>query len=176
MKCSVRSLFYEINYRPQWGNKYGALLNVSKSADGWCGNACDCILANTLEMQKANMAGSGIQLGLAPVAISSIAASTDMLAILGRQRPLLGLLISAGSGSMDVDRRFALDNPTTCLSAASSSMFVGTFNRKVSFAVIGFLEYGIAITSDVNIIYASYSVSQRSGVTWSCPNWGWVMG
>jgi hypothetical protein len=167
--------YYNMHYRAEWGNNCDALLNVSKSAGSWCENACNCILAHTPELQKANMAGAGLLLGLAPVAISGIAPNMDMLAILGRQRPFLGLLISAGSGGIYVDRPFTAVNPTICLLTDSSPIFVGTFDRRVSVAVISFLEYGIAFAAVANIIHTSYSISQRSIITWSCPNWGWVI-
>jgi hypothetical protein len=97
--------------------------------------------------------------------------STDMLAILGRERPCLGrLLISASSGGIHVDRPFTVVNPTACLSAYSSPVFVRTFNWRLSFAAIGFLEYGIAFAAVAN------NISQRPVITWSCPNWGWVIG
>lgn len=166
---------YEKNYRPKWGTKCDSLLNVSKSEDSWCENASDCILANTPETQKANMAGSGILLGLAPVAMSQMAPYTGTLVILGRQRPLLGLLISAGSSGIHTEQPFTMDGGIASLSTAPSPLLLGTSNNRVNLALTSFLEYGLAFASVANVIHVSYSISQRSIISWSCPNWAWVI-
>lgn len=90
-------------------------------------------------------------------------------------RPFLGLLMSAGSGGIYVDRPFTVVNPTARLSTDSSLILVGTFNRRLGFAAIGFLEYGIAFAAVANIIRTSYNTSQRSVITWLCPSWGWII-
>ncbi|KAH0542537.1 hypothetical protein FGG08_003042 [Glutinoglossum americanum] len=168
---------YLKHYRYKWGDSCDALLNVSKKEDSWCESASDCILSNTPETQKANMAGAGILLGLAPSIIGNLAPTIESMAILATERPLLGFLVSGGTPAVFMARLFSVSDPLEPLSVAPFATYTKkrNTNTRIENVFVNLVEYGLAAASTANVIYTSYSISQRSIVSWSCPNWLWVI-
>src|SRR5437667_4577503 len=60
-------------------------------------NLIECMLDQFPSYRQAEIAVSGVILGLAPQIIHSVGANSVQISLLSLQRPLLALLISAGS-------------------------------------------------------------------------------
>jgi hypothetical protein len=66
----------------------------------------DCILANTTEMIKANMASAGVVLGLMPIILANLGSTLAETSILTLERPFLSLLLAIGGPSIYPARPF----------------------------------------------------------------------
>ena len=67
------------------------------------------------EIEKANMAGAAVLLGLMPTILSAIGPSSAEMALLFTHRPLLAFLIAFGAPSIFPARPGEYADPTECL-------------------------------------------------------------
>jgi hypothetical protein len=61
------------------------------------GRVSDCILSNTAETMKANMAAAGVLLGFLPTILSFVGSNTTEAALLGFRSPLFAFLAATGA-------------------------------------------------------------------------------
>jgi hypothetical protein len=76
-----------------------------------CVKMYSCIISNTTEYTKANMASAAVLLGLAPVILATLGSSTTELSLLSSQRPALAILLVLGSPAMNPIRTFDYHDP-----------------------------------------------------------------
>lgn len=169
---------YQKKYRHKWGNSCDAYFNVSRSQGSWCENTVDCILANTPETQKANMAGAGILLGLTPTILGIMAPSIESMAFLGSERPFLSFLLACGTPTLFTAYPLDRADPLGPLARAlqpSHRLSQILPPPRTSGTRVNTIEYVVAVASAFNVIYLSYDITRRSIISWSCPNWAWVL-
>jgi hypothetical protein len=77
----------------------------------YCVKMYSCIISNTTEYTKANMASAAVLLGLAPVILATLGSSTTELSLLSSQRPALAFLLVLGSPAMNPIRTFDYHDP-----------------------------------------------------------------
>ncbi|KAK7430808.1 hypothetical protein QQZ08_002597 [Neonectria magnoliae] len=79
-------------------------INANASASSRVTPLINCILNQFPEFRKAELAASAVILGLLPMILQSLGSTTAETALLGRRRPLLALLLAAGSPAVNVAR------------------------------------------------------------------------
>ncbi|KAE9369141.1 hypothetical protein N431DRAFT_493029 [Stipitochalara longipes BDJ] len=99
-------------FYPEYGGQFAAIIasNCSsvfhqyKNAHGSayatheaCHLVVDCILSNSRESTKANMASADVVLGLLPTILALLGSTTPELSLLSSRRPLLAFLLSIGA-------------------------------------------------------------------------------
>ncbi|KAF7507668.1 hypothetical protein GJ744_010221 [Endocarpon pusillum] len=125
----------------------------------------DCILANTTETIKANMASAGIVLGLMPSLLSSFGPTLAESSTLVLERPFLSLLLAIGAPAFYPFRAFddqhpfeALKRPFRTLQHISSSRW--------PHVLIKLLQYLLALAGAVNVVETSLQLGMKTVVTW----------
>ena len=172
---------YADAFADEWHDNCTAQLAVPHSQSAWCESILDCVLENTSESVKTNMAGAAILLGLAPTILGTLAPALEDLALLGGQRPLLALLLAAGTPSLSAAKPLGDASPLEPLLnrlRSARGVFAGGARRGNDAAAIAInvAEYVIAIACAANVVDLSLDLMWRTVVSWSCPNWGWVIG
>lgn len=125
----------------------------------------DCILANTTETIKANMASAGVVLGLMPSLLSSLGPTLAESSKLVLERPFLSLLLAIGAPAFYPFRAFddqhpfeALKRPFRTLPHISSSRW--------PHVLISLLQYLLALAAAVNVVATSLQLGLKTVVTW----------
>ena len=125
----------------------------------------DCILANTTETIKANMASAGVMLGLMPSLISSLGPSLTEASTLLVERPFLSWLLAIGApafypfrASDHQDSLRTLKQPFRALPRILSSFWI-----HVS---ISLLQYLLALAAGVNVLAASLELGLKTIPSW----------
>lgn len=125
----------------------------------------DCILANTSETIKANMASAVVVLGLMPSLLSSLGPTLAESSTLVLERPFLSLLLALGAPAFYPFRAFddqhpfeALKRPFRTLQHISSSRW--------PHILIRLLLYLVAFAGAVNVVENSLQLGLKTIVTW----------
>ncbi|KAK8029252.1 hypothetical protein PG991_006308 [Apiospora marii] len=71
-----------------------------------CAAALDCILENSSESIKSNLANSQVVLGLTPTILSFVGSDIAELAVLSTHHPLLAILLSLGAPALQIRHIF----------------------------------------------------------------------
>ena len=171
---------YSDAFAPLWHDSCIPELNTPHSASAWCEATLDCVLENSSESVKANMAGASILLGLAPTILGTLAPAVEDLALLGAHRPLLALLLAAGTPALAANNPLGEPNPLAPLHRRRDAVRLGGPARRrhprALATALNVAEYLLAAACAANVVQLSYDLMLRTVVTWSCPNWGWVIG
>ena len=168
-------------FAPSWRDQCAEQVAAPHNQSAWCEGILDCVLEHSSESLKANIAGASILLGLAPTILGTLAPAIEDLAFLSSQRPLLALLLAAGTPALSAANPLGDPNPVApALKRLDSArgVFAGGARRRTDAAAIAInvAEYLVAAACAANVVSLSYDLMQRTVVTWSCPNWGWVVG
>ena len=167
------------SHRDNWDGQCEAELNVPHNESAWCEDLLGCILNNSDEALKINMAGAAILLGLAPTILGNLAPASEDLAFLSSQRPLLSVFLAASTATANTARPLGDVNPLGAVLEAlpRESRFNGMIQlQKGRFGPIFNLAlYGLSMASAVNVVLLSYQLTHTTVVSWSCPNWAWVL-
>jgi hypothetical protein len=125
----------------------------------------DCILANTTETIKFNMASAGIVLGLMPGILSTLGPNLAESPMLVFERPLLSLLLALSGPTFcpfppfdHQDPRQALKQPLRSLSSIPSS--------RLALVLISLLQYVLAFAAAVNVVTTSLQLGLKTVLTW----------
>lgn len=125
----------------------------------------DCILANTTETIKANMASAGVVLGLMPGLLSSLGPTPAEASTLMLERPFLSFLLAIGGSAFypfrtsdHQDPLEALKDPFETLPLTPSSWW--------AHALISLLQYLLALAAAINVVTVSLQLGLKTVVTW----------
>lgn len=125
----------------------------------------DCILANTSETIKANMASAGVVLGLMPGLLSSFGPTMEESWTLVLERPLLSLFLALGAPAFYPFRRLhhqdplqALEQPFKDLPRIASIWW--------THLLISLMQYLLAAAAAVNVVALSLQLGLKTIVTW----------
>jgi hypothetical protein len=89
---------YFLNIRnEQYAAVYAAQESAASLYNTTCTDLLSCIVENTNEATKGNMASASVAPDLMPTVLTLLGSSTADVVLLSRRRPLLALLIACGS-------------------------------------------------------------------------------
>ncbi|KAF2241928.1 hypothetical protein BU26DRAFT_584808 [Trematosphaeria pertusa] len=139
-----------------------------------CAVATDCILRNTTETIKSNMASAAIFLGLAPSILALLGPSVTELSLLSARFPILAILLALASPAINSLNRFR--------GPESSGEILGTSTSKIAHcwhdwmknqsppvkAAVRAAEYVVVVGMLVNTIQVSIHLDLRSVSGWRC--------
>ena len=137
-----------------------------------CTDVLSCIMENTSEAVKGNMASGLVALGLMPTILTFLGSSTSETALLSRRRPLLALLIACGSPAISPLPSFVYQDPVTSLKARDGRLlrrFLSALSPIRSISVV-IVEYLLILAAIANVITASYYAGLWSISTIACTN------
>jgi hypothetical protein len=152
-----------------------ALLKVdyrnSTDAVGTCPALLSCILENTSEAIKANMASASVVLGLMPTILTFLSSSSDELALLSRRRPLLAFFISCGSPAVNPIPTFVYPDPVSKLQQRKGRLLPHWLSTLTPLraAALTVVEYLAILATVANTVTASWYTGQWSISTADCP-------
>ncbi|ERF72981.1 hypothetical protein EPUS_05062 [Endocarpon pusillum Z07020] len=126
----------------------------------------DCILANTTETIKANMASAGVVLGLMPSLLSSLGPSLVVSTTLALERPFLSFLLAIAAPAFYPFRAFDYQDPLGPLKQATATMPRITPLPRWAHILISLLQYLLALAAASNVIITSLNLGLKTVVTW----------
>lgn len=164
-------------YDPPWpdlitGNcsqQYQAYLShgpVCSDSSGGCradrmSDVAECLLHNTPEVVKANMAAASVLLGLLPTILSLAGSSTVEVGLVALRRPLLALLLGMASPAVNPLRTFEYGTPAKIMSREDYSAQGPTIPVYLRALVSG-MQYALALAAIYNVATVTYSLSIRT--------------
>lgn len=123
----------------------------------------DCLLVNTTESSKANMAAAAVTLGLLPTILGLAGSNIMETSILALRRPLLALILSAASPSVSSIWSSEYRDPSKVLAASLRRRVrieqTAASIRRATFVCI--LEYFVALGALANIAHTTWQLCQR---------------
>jgi hypothetical protein len=133
-----------------------------------CNLMIDCVLTNTHEFIKSDMASANVVLGLLPTILALLGSTTPELALLSSRRPLLALLLSIGSPTVNPIRTFEYHDPIEALrqgrGVVGQNLFCSDHKSRL-LVVFELITTGAALA---NIWTVSLQLGQRTVNTRSC--------
>ncbi|KAJ5176532.1 uncharacterized protein N7482_002409 [Penicillium canariense] len=150
---------YFINIRnDQCATLYASQQAATSLYSTTCIDLLSCILANTSEAVKGNMASASVALGLMPTILTFLGSSTAEVALLSRRRPLLAVMIALGSPAVNPLPTFVYPNPVADLKEREGRLLLNHLSALSNFraAILILTEYLIVIAAIVNVTTASY--------------------
>ena len=126
----------------------------------------NCLLRYMSDTSKANMASAGVLLGLMPTmfaTIGSTIAETAMISLVA-ERPLLALLLAAGSPAVAPLRPFEYPEPNKLMKPqyqGAAGYEFPRYKRKGRIAVVA-LEYAFAAVAVANTATVSYDLGVKA--------------
>ena len=145
-----------------------AYLNDERTPNG-VAHHVDCILANTTETIKANMASAGVILGLMPGILANIGPTPAESSMLTLERPLLSILLAIGAPPMYPGRPFEYWHPLEAMKQPPKR-FSNISARYPSYLVVSLLQYIIALSASVNVIAVSLELGMKTVLLWNKTN------
>ncbi|KAM7218611.1 hypothetical protein V8F06_005930 [Rhypophila decipiens] len=129
----------------------------------------NCILNHTSDYVKNGMTSAQVLLGVMPTVLAILGASTEEMSMLSNiaRRPLLALLLSAGSPSVYFSRAFEYHDPAEILSDHPARLPQWRPRRWFSIGGIAALEYTVAIIAVGNIVVMNWEL----GIKTICAFW-----
>ncbi|KAK4209360.1 hypothetical protein QBC37DRAFT_245192, partial [Rhypophila decipiens] len=129
----------------------------------------NCILNHTSDYVKNGMTSAQVLLGVMPTVLAILGASTEEMSMLSNiaRRPLLALLLSAGSPSVYFSRAFEYHDPAEILSDHPARLPQWRPRRWFSISGIAAVEYAIAIIAVGNIVVMNWEL----GIKTICAFW-----
>lgn len=138
-----------------------------------CAAALDCILENSSESIKSNLANSQVVLGLTPTILSFVGSDIAELAALSTHHPLLVILLSLGAPALQIRHIFTPLEVAKIVNKTPSKfvrMYHGWLTSR-SRAVQGLFDIGLhvlAIGAVANNIATSLYLDSRAVVGFRC--------
>ncbi|KAM7195840.1 hypothetical protein V8F33_006489 [Rhypophila sp. PSN 637] len=129
----------------------------------------NCILNHTSDYVKNGMTSAQVLLGVMPTVLAILGASTEEMSMLSNiaRRPLLALLLSAGSPSVYFSRAFEYHDPAVILSDHPARLPQWRPRRWFSICGIAAVEYAVAIIAVGNIVIMNWEL----GIKTICAFW-----
>jgi hypothetical protein len=148
-----------------------------------CREHVSCILDNTSEYSKATLSTGTALLGLMPLILAALAPTTTELALVGIYRPGLGLVLSAASPAVIVDRVFSWRDPRELLKLehpvgdVRNPLIIDKRDKRASL-VIGIIQYLLALGAVGNTAFLVIELSLNGVLNWGCtrtwPFYVWI--
>ncbi|MCJ1256400.1 hypothetical protein MMC24_004221 [Lignoscripta atroalba] len=129
----------------------------------------DCILENTTETIKANMASAGVILGLMPGVLANIGPTLAESSILMLERPFLSTLLAIGAPSIYPSRPFDNWDPLEVMKQPPKR-FPNISARRPSYLAVSLLQYIIAMSASVNVVAVSLELGMKTVLLWKKSN------
>lgn len=120
-----------------------------------CHDLLNCILENTSEVIKGDIASGIVALGLMPTILTFLGSSTAETVLLSRRRPLLAFLIASGSPSVSPLRTFVYPNPIKELRAREGHLSPTHFSLWQA-AFVSVLQYVLVLGAVANVYTAAF--------------------
>lgn len=136
----------------------------------FCHLVVDCVLSNSPDSIKANMASADVVLGLLPTILALLGSTTPELSLLSSRRPLLAFLLSLGAPAVSPVRTFEYRNPVDALRATEAIEPIRY--TKLQFVLVVVLEYLAVGAAVANVWSLSWQLGQKTivgigcGITW----------
>ncbi|KAH6898908.1 hypothetical protein B0T10DRAFT_473980 [Thelonectria olida] len=149
----------------------------------------DCILKKFPEYRKAEIASSTVILGLLPTMLQSLGTSVAEKALIGCRRPLLGILLAAGTPAVSPARdgeftetlaKFVFKKGNKKPEGYEPILITGlSLSGSISSWkwVISIAEYALLLPAVANVLYTVYRLGDNAVVafapatTWLLPLW-----
>lgn len=141
-----------------------------QTSDQNCNELLNCILQNTNEFIKSNMASGTIALGLAPTILSILGSTTGETALLSKRRPLLSFLLACGSLAVNPLPSFVYENPLEALEKREGRLAPShvTSAPRWQLCLIVAGEYVLVLAAIANVMTALYFTGRWTVNTISC--------
>jgi len=126
----------------------------------------NCILTNTPEFRKVEMAASAVVLGLTPSILQPLASTTGELALLSLRRPILAFLLGAGSPIVSPTRLMEFEDPAKLLMGQRRKRLAGgSFPQR--WFLISAIQYVLACGCIANVGILAYELGVHAAVMFS---------
>ncbi|KAM5378608.1 hypothetical protein ACJZ2D_004407 [Fusarium nematophilum] len=148
----------------------------------------NCILDELQEVAKAEMAISGILLGLLPAALAQIGPSQAEIAFLSIRRPFLSLLLYVGTPAPNPSHGNVYAAPVEFLRSPEPMAFLSGLPHapSVGLVALSLLEYAAASAAAANCAYQTYRLTYQAvslapitvllrGLTETAVLFGWII-
>jgi hypothetical protein len=128
---------------------------------GPCPVLLSCILSNTPEAIKSNMASSSVLLGLMPAILITLSSSSFQQALIAHRRPILAFLIACGSPVVNPLATFEYPDPLAALRRREELLFLSQWRDGILAApllqtTVMLAEYAIVLGAVANTISTYY--------------------
>ena len=164
---------------PQFVDVCQAEMNTPHTVDAWCQKGAVCIFNNINSYTQTELAGAGVMLGLAPATLAVLGPGDQSLAFLSLERPILSMLLASSTATLSVGYPFSRNSPLRPLSEALETEWLvdpllptKLLDRP---ALVSALQYLLAAAATANTVHMSYDITRKTIISWSCPNWAWVL-
>ena len=144
-------------------------LHATRSNDLRIAHHVDCILANTTETIKFNMASAAVMLGLMPSLMASFGPTLAESSVLLLERPFLGFVLAIGSPAMYPSRPLESYNPLDTLRQPPMRLPIASHGRKMSI-IISLIQLVVAVIAAGNVLATSLELGAKTVVTWKKAN------
>ena len=124
-------------------------------------DVAECLLQNTPEVVKADMAAASVLLGLLPTILSLAGSTTVEVGLVALRRPLLALLLGTASPAVNPLRTFEYGTPAKIMSREECSAEPLTITVYLRQLMSG-MQYVLAFAAIFNVAMVIYSLSIRT--------------
>lgn len=138
-----------------------------------CKDHASCLLGNSTEWSKANLATTNLVLGLLPTILAVIAPSMTEMAVLALRRPVLSAILSVSSPAILQGRLFDYQHPGDVLNVehprhdVRRPLVLGPWQRSATvMAGVGGLV--LALGCFVNTLVLVVQLTNSSILSWGC--------
>lgn len=125
----------------------------------------DCVLENTTETIKANMASAGVVLGLMPFSLSYLGPTLSESGIVMLQRPILAVLLVFGGPAIYPTRVFKHHDPFEALKVSGERPATAT-PAIFTESLVRIFEYSFASAAAINVVFACLELGFKTVVSW----------
>jgi hypothetical protein len=139
-----------------------------------CHDLLNCMLENTSDVIKGDMASGIVALGLMPTLLIFLSSSTAETTLLARRRPLLALLLAAGSPAVQPPPIFSFPDPTEMLQIKDDHLLP----RQISpwqAVLTSVFQYTVALAAITNVYLAAFHTGYWTVNTISCDSFFYQM-
>ncbi|PSN61688.1 hypothetical protein BS50DRAFT_592636 [Corynespora cassiicola Philippines] len=126
-----------------------------------CRRVLECVLEQTGEITKAQLAITNLILGLVPTLLSWLGNGVFEVSVLSSQRPFLSILLSLGAPVFSPTSLFPRWQPDIILDKRSHELKIPTIPAYIQ-ALISFTQYIFAGGAIGNLTHLSYEMSYKS--------------
>jgi hypothetical protein len=134
----------------------------------YCVKTYSCIVENLDQYTQANMASSGVLLGLTPWLLSTLGSTTIEMSLLSSRRPLLAAMLVLGSPAMNPVRAFVDYNPIETQLSPGDKYLAPSKVSGTTCAFYILLEFVAAAASIANLATMSWTLARNTISTMSC--------